>query len=88
MMADNVYGRGLFSSELSYHYGAERLGCGLVSVSGGVTSRQVQLICDFPVVHRDAAHDGDLVRSIECRHVGGKLSLARLTIPARACEMA
>ena len=29
------------------HYGAERLGCTVVPVSGGMTERQVQLIADF-----------------------------------------
>jgi len=29
------------------HYGAERLGCVVVPMSGGQTAKQVQLICDF-----------------------------------------
>src|SRR6201999_2177727 len=32
---------------LGVHYGAERLGCTVVPVSGGMTERQVQLINDF-----------------------------------------
>jgi phenylacetate-CoA ligase len=47
MMAHIAYGYGLFTGGLGYHYGAERLGCALVPVSGGMTERQVQLICDF-----------------------------------------
>src|ERR1700728_750683 len=47
MMAHNAYGYGLFTGGLGYHYGAERLGCTLVPVSGGMTERQVQLINDF-----------------------------------------
>ena len=47
MMAHNSYGYGLFTGGLGYHYGAERLGCTLVPVSGGMTERQVQLINDF-----------------------------------------
>ena len=47
MMAHNAYGYGLFTGGLGYHYGAERLGCALVPVSGGMTERQVQLINDF-----------------------------------------
>lgn len=47
MMAHVAYGYGLFTGGLGYHYGAERLGCALVPVSGGMTERQVQLICDF-----------------------------------------
>ena len=44
MMAHNAYGYGLFTGGLGYHYGAERLGCAVVPVSGGMTERQVQLI--------------------------------------------
>jgi phenylacetate-CoA ligase len=47
MMAHNAYGYGLFTGGLGYHYGAERIGCTLVPVSGGMTERQVQLINDF-----------------------------------------
>ncbi|MDO9380417.1 MAG: phenylacetate--CoA ligase PaaK [Nocardioidaceae bacterium] len=43
----NAYGYGLFTGGLGAHYGAERLGCTVVPVSGGMTERQVQLICDF-----------------------------------------
>lgn len=41
------YGYGLFTGGLGAHYGAERLGCTVVPASGGMTSRQVQLIHDF-----------------------------------------
>jgi phenylacetate-CoA ligase len=47
MMAHNAYGYGLFTGGLGYHYGAERLGCALVPISGGMTERQIQLINDF-----------------------------------------
>ncbi|MGQ0465270.1 MAG: phenylacetate--CoA ligase PaaK [Sporichthyaceae bacterium] len=43
----NAYGYGLFTGGLGAHYGAERLGCTVVPVSGGMTERQVQLIRDF-----------------------------------------
>jgi phenylacetate-CoA ligase len=42
-----AYGYGLFTGGLGAHYGAERLGCTVVPVSGGMTPRQVQLILDF-----------------------------------------
>ncbi len=42
-----AYGYGLFTGGLGAHYGAERLGCTVVPVSGGMTERQVQLIRDF-----------------------------------------
>jgi phenylacetate-CoA ligase len=42
-----AYGYGLFTGGLGAHYGAERLGCTVVPVSGGMTERQAQLIRDF-----------------------------------------
>src|SRR4051812_10153418 len=42
-----AYGYGLFTGGLGAHYGAEKLGCTVVPVSGGMTERQVQLITDF-----------------------------------------
>ncbi len=42
-----AYGYGLFTGGLGAHYGAERLGCTVVPVSGGMTERQVNLIRDF-----------------------------------------
>ncbi|KQW18274.1 phenylacetate--CoA ligase [Afipia sp. Root123D2] len=42
-----AYGYGLFTGGLGAHYGAERLGCTVIPVSGGMTERQVQLINDF-----------------------------------------
>src|SRR4051812_19920530 len=43
----NAYGYGLFTGGLGAHYGAEKLGCTVVPVSGGMTERQVRLIADF-----------------------------------------
>jgi phenylacetate-CoA ligase len=47
MMVHVAYGYGLFTGGLGAHYGAERLGCTVVPISGGMTERQVQLITDF-----------------------------------------
>src|ERR1700686_3260800 len=47
MIMHNAYGYGLFTGGIGAHYGAERLGCTVVPVSGGMTERQVQLINDF-----------------------------------------
>ena len=47
MIMHNAYGYGLFTGGLGAHYGAERLGCTVVPISGGMTERQVQLINDF-----------------------------------------
>jgi len=42
-----AYGYGLFTGGLGAHYGAEKLGCTVVPVSGGQTAKQVTLINDF-----------------------------------------
>ena len=42
-----AYGYGLFTGGLGAHYGAEKLGCTVVPMSGGQTEKQVQLIQDF-----------------------------------------
>ncbi len=42
-----AYGYGLFTGGLGAHYGAERMGCTVVPVSGGMTPRQAMLITDF-----------------------------------------
>ena len=43
----NAYGYGLFTGGLGAHYGAERLGCTVIPMSGGATERQVTLLKDF-----------------------------------------
>jgi len=43
----NAYGYGLFTGGLGAHYGAERLGCTVIPVSGGGTERQITLLKDF-----------------------------------------
>ena len=42
-----AYGYGLFTGGLGAHYGAEKLGCTVIPMSGGQTEKQVQLIKDF-----------------------------------------
>ena len=42
-----AYGYGLFTGGLGAHYGAERLGCAVIPMSGGQTEKQVQQIQDF-----------------------------------------
>jgi len=46
-IAQVAYGYGLFTGGLGAHYGAERLGCSVVPMSGGQTEKQIQLIQDF-----------------------------------------
>ena len=50
-----AYGYGLFTGGLGAHYGAEKLGCTVIPMSGGQTEKQVQLIRDFKPRH----HHGD-----------------------------
>ena len=42
-----AYGYGLFTGGLGAHYGAEKLGCTVVPMSGGQTEKQVRLILDL-----------------------------------------
>ena len=42
-----AFGYGLFTGGLGVHYGAEKLGCPAIPVSGGMTERQIKLIVDF-----------------------------------------
>ena len=46
-MVHVAYGYGLFTGGLGAHYGAARLGCTVIPMSGGQTEKQVQLIQDF-----------------------------------------
>ena len=46
-MVHVAYGYGLFTGGLGAHYGAERLGCTVVPMSGGGSEKQIQLIQDF-----------------------------------------
>lgn len=42
-----AYGYGLFTGGLGLHYGGEKIGASVIPVSGGNTSRQLQLMLDF-----------------------------------------
>ena len=57
-----AYGYGLFTGGLGAHYGAERLGCTVIPMSGGQTEKQVQLIADFKpdiIMVTPSLHAGD-----------------------------
>jgi len=43
----NAYGYGLFTGGMGFHYGAERLGCTVVPISGGNTERQIGMMLDL-----------------------------------------
>jgi len=42
-----AYGYGLFTGGLGVHYGAEKIGCSVIPISGGNTKRQLQIMHDF-----------------------------------------
>jgi phenylacetate-CoA ligase len=42
-----AYGYGLFTGGLGAHYGAEKVGCSVIPISGGNTRRQLQIMHDF-----------------------------------------
>ncbi len=46
-MVQVSYGYGLFTGGLGAHYGAEKIGCSVIPVSGGNTRRQLQIMADF-----------------------------------------
>src|SRR6188472_1931342 len=47
MIVHNANGYGLFTGGLGFHQGAERIGCTVIPVSGGMTARQAMLLHDF-----------------------------------------
>ncbi len=42
-----AYGYGLFTGGLGLHYGGEKIGASVIPISGGNTTRQIQLMQDF-----------------------------------------
>jgi len=42
-----AYGYGLFTGGLGIHYGGEKIGASVIPISGGNTTRQIQLMHDF-----------------------------------------
>ncbi len=46
-----AYGYGLFTGGLGVHYGAEKVGCSVIPISGGNTKRQLQVMKDFGTTH-------------------------------------
>ena len=46
-IVQNAYGYGLFTGGLGFHYGAEKVGCSVIPISGGNTERQLMIMQDF-----------------------------------------
>ena len=47
MVVHNAYGYGLFTGGLGFHMGAERVGCTVVPISGGLSQRQALMLEDL-----------------------------------------
>jgi phenylacetate-CoA ligase len=73
-----AYGYGLFTGGLGAHYGAERLGCTVVPMSGGQTPKQVQLINDFKP---------DIIMVTPSYMLAIAEEFARQGLDARACSL-
>jgi phenylacetate-CoA ligase len=74
-----AYGYGLFTGGLGAHYGAERLGCTVIPMSGGQTPKQVQLIHDFKP---------DIIMVTPSYMLAIAEEFARQGIDSRACSLA
>ena len=47
MVLHNAYGYGLFTGGIGFHMGAEKMGCTVVPISGGMSQRQVLMLEDL-----------------------------------------
>ncbi|MBM4186775.1 MAG: phenylacetate--CoA ligase [Gemmatimonadetes bacterium] len=65
-----AYGYGLFTGGLGAHYGAEKLGCTVIPMSGGQTDKQIQLITDLRPQVIMCTPSYLLVVADECRRLG------------------
>ncbi|MDX2059866.1 MAG: phenylacetate--CoA ligase PaaK [Gemmatimonadales bacterium] len=65
-----TYGYGLFTGGLGAHYGAERLGCTVVPMSGGQTDKQIQMIQDLEPAVIMCTPSYLLVIADECQKLG------------------
>lgn len=78
-LVHNAYGYGLFTGGLGAHYGAERLGCVVVPVSGGGTERQVTLLKDFGPVNLCSTPS----YALNIAEVGEKMGVDMAKLPVR-----
>ena len=65
-----AYGYGLFTGGLGAHYGAERLGCTVIPMSGGQTEKQVQFMVDLEPDIIMSTPSYALVIADECDRLG------------------
>jgi len=81
-----AYGYGLFTGGLGAHYGAEKLGCTVIPMSGGQTERQVQLIRDFKPDVIMVTPSYSLVIAEEFRRQGQDPAAASLSVGILGAE--
>jgi phenylacetate-CoA ligase len=77
-----AYGYGLFTGGLGAHYGAERLGCTVIPMSGGQTERQVQLIQDLrpDIIMVTPSYMLNLAEEFARQHIDPRTSSLRIGI--------
>src|SRR5690606_35002620 len=77
-----AYGYGLFTGGLGAHYGAEKLGCSVVPMSGGQTEKQVQLIRDFEprVIMVTPSYSCNIMEEMQRQGMDPKTSSLRIGI--------
>ena len=81
-----AYGYGLFTGGLGAHYGAERLGCTVVPMSGGQTEKQVQLLRDFGPTILMCTPSYALVLADECERQGTDPATLNLRVGIHGAE--
>ena len=81
-----AYGYGLFTGGLGAHYGAERLGCTVVPMSGGQSEKQVQLLRDFGPTILMCTPSYALVLADECERLGVDPATLELRVGIHGAE--
>lgn len=82
----NALGYGLFTGGLGFHYGAERLGCTVVPMSGGQTEKQIRLICDFGATILNATPSYALNLAESAERMGVDLATGTLRVGVFGAE--
>ncbi|SEH30736.1 phenylacetate--CoA ligase family protein [Magnetospirillum fulvum] len=82
----NALGYGLFTGGLGFHYGAERLGCTVVPMSGGQTEKQIRLICDFGATILNATPSYALNLAESAERMGVDLAAGSLRVGVFGAE--
>lgn len=81
-----TYGYGLFTGGLGAHYGAERLGCTVIPMSGGQTDKQIQMIQDLRPDVIMCTPSYLLVIGDECQRLGIDARMLSLKVGIHGAE--